>query len=219
MVRTKKVVPTWERQSRNDGRAVYRSDSTAGRSRKGERVTGSSVPRTPIYITEFTKEKLYPAKSENNLLSSGFSSGFHSRHREEQLGGSGFGFQQRYEESFLRPTDYLGFRSMERHDGIGDSHRVRSAESSSAAAEELSSESSSRRRASRRRQQQKRSHSFADAIRQTAPPRHHLFQDDFVYDRDERRFVSTSGMKPGHSNLRLDAAATLPTRGRQQHQA
>ena len=46
------------------------------------------------------------------------------------------------------------------------------------------------------------------------PPRHHLFQDDFVYDRDERKFVSSSGMKHGHSNLRLDASATLPTRGR-----
>ena len=218
MVRSKKVVPTWERQSRNDGRAVYRSDSTAGRSRKGERVTGSSVPRTPIYITEFTKEKLYPAKSENNLLSSGFSSGFHSRHREEQLGGGGgFGFTQRYEESFQRPTDYLGFRSMERHDGIGDSHRVRgrSAESSSWMAEERSSDNSSRARARQhhKQQQQKRSHSFVDA-RAQPPPRHHLFQDDFVYDRDERKFVSSSGMKHGHSNLRLDASATLPTRGR-----
>ena len=214
MVRSKKIVPTLERQSRNDGKAAHRSDSTA---RRGDGGAGSSVPRTPIYITEFTKEKLYPAKSENNLLSSGFSSGFHSRQREEQLGGNGFGFQQRYEESFLKPTDYLGFRSMERHDGIGDSHRVRgrSAESSSVA-EERSSDNSSRARARQlhKQQQQKRSHSFVDARGARPPPRHHLFQDDFVYDRDERKFVSTSGMKPGHSNLRLDASATLPARGR-----
>jgi len=223
MVRSKRLVPTVERQSRNDGsRVVYRSDSTGRRGDGGEGA-GASVPRTPIYITEFTKEKLYPTKSENNLLSSGFSSGFHSRQREEQLGGSGFGFQQRHEESFLKPTDYLGFRSMERHDGTGDSHRVRgrSAESSSVA-EERSSDNSSRARARQqhKQQQQKRSHSFVDA-RGRPPPRHHLFQDDFVYDREERKFVSTSGMKPGHSNLRLDASATLPTRGCQysQHRA
>ena len=210
MVRSKRVVPTLERQSRNDSRVVYRSDSTG---RRGDGGAGASVPRTPIYITEFTKEKLYPTKSENNLLSSGFSSGFHSRQREEQMESTGFGFQQRHEESFLKPTDYLGFRSMERHDGIGDSHRMRgrSAESSSAAGER-SSENSSRVRA--RQQQQKRSHSFVDARGARPPPRHHLFQDDFVYDRDERKFVSTSGMKPGHSNLRLDASATLPARGR-----
>jgi hypothetical protein len=201
-VRAKRLVPTLERQiTSNNQRVVYRSDSRREESNAGG--AAKAAPRRPVYITEFTKEKLYPAKSENNLLSSGGGVGFHSSKQPEHVakgGGVGY-FSQRQQEEDLQARDYLGFRSMERNDGVGDTYRTRhrSVESSSAA--ESASDSSKKRR----QQQQQRSHSFVDAFR----PRHHMFQDDFVYDRAERKFVSSSGMRHGHSNLRLDSRDTL----------
>ena len=210
-----RLVPTLDASTNT---VVYRPESASKRAAaETETTTTTMTKRQPIYITEFTKEKLYPAKSENNLLYSGSGGGGFFTERHEN---SGYFQQQDHrsrhhqhhhhqEEYDLRPQDYLGFRSMERHDGIGDSYNRSRRRSVDSAAENSSSDGSRKKRGS----QNKRSHSFVDAR-----PRHHMFQDDFVYDRDERKFVSLNAMRHGHSNLRLDAretsAATLPSKFR-----
>ena len=215
--KTKKHSSRRHRDESSPHRIVFRSESR-------------NAGRTPLYITEFRREKLYPATSENNILS--FSSTQRAYEEDEVLekgskkGGGGF-------SSSFRPhhfsRDYSGLRQHERTDAASvDSYRHHS----SSAGEESTAKKSSNSSGVNRRKA--RSQSFL--VKSTRPREHYASfytnllrgggnngltyanEDDYVYDRFERRFVPVEGgLRHGHSDLRLDRGhggiRTLPAGG------
>ena len=206
----RRVYPSVEQdKDSTQNRVVYRSESKRGQ---------DDMVRKPLYITELRREKLYPAVSENNLLHD-FKKTYSDRGSGSMGGGEKIHMSGTFTERFVTdddyhynnnssnsnnfghyktmPRSYLGYRSMERSDAVSVDE---------SAVESKSSGSSGKRK-------KRRSQSFL--VKSTRPqyqystysspyPRDEGCEEDYVYDRHERKFVNSTGMRHGHSDLRLD---------------
>ncbi|TRY63682.1 hypothetical protein TCAL_16581 [Tigriopus californicus] len=149
--------------------------------------------RQPLYITEFRKEKLYPAYSENNLLTS-------TRLDDSRYSNKFQPHQQSQSTDRYQARDYLGFRSLERSDARNSVSRENTPSPS---------DSSKHSKNSSGLKGRSRSHSFLvkpSTFRFEDAFYHHRhdIDNDFIYDRNERKFVKNTSLKHGHSDLRLD---------------
>lgn len=151
---------------------------------------------------------MYPATSENNLL-------FELRQQKEH----------HYRPHFSHPRNYLGFRSLERSDAVSvtsaDEHHVQSFFNHQSRHQEVSDSNASS--GSSKTKAKKRSQSFlvkstrpqyqyhSNTLGHTKTTHRKQQGDEYVYDRFERKFVRPeSGMRHGHSDLRLDRGFKQP---------
>ena len=160
----------------------------------------------PLYITEFKQEPLFPAASENNLL-------FQKKHQDH-----GAGFAQREEERYGYDRNYLGFRSLERsdfrhhHDNQQEDqyHSLHYPNHHQDLITDSSTTCSLQRNPKKANKKAKsakfRSQSFLYKPRDAE-------EREYVYDREERKFVAAGGLRHGHSDLRLDRGFKQPHYG------
>lgn len=187
--RERRVYPTFESQD-------VSQETSQGAQHTGfasETRRGHVEFRQPLYITEFRKEKLYPAYSENNLLTS-------TRLDESRYSNKFQPHQQSQSQDRYRARDYLGFRSLERSDARNSVSRENTPSPS---------DSSKNSKNSSGLKGRSRSHSFLvkpSTFRFEDAFYHHRhdIDNDFIYDRNERKFVKNTSLKHGHSDLRLD---------------
>lgn len=241
-VRERRLYPTLERKDSKRSRVVYRSESKrSANSRLREQ-------SQPTFVSQITREKLYPALSENNILQLLASKSKSSRSSRSDSSQSVCMADRLAKEE--RSRSYLGFRSLERSDaasrdelhyareygneieenekskskknkkvslssalfsrrlGFGSPSRASSSKAGSQTGSKKDSKSEMKRSQSfllvngHARSQSAQGLSQFHSLAPTSYPG--AGEAHFVYDRHERKFLPSTGLRHGHSDLRLD---------------